>query len=132
MGIGKHRLNGNSSSQVQSKKRRPKPVAEGSGEDVLLSEVKNLIRDHVGTDDQLSESRAGSLPTNSLPFSRFDEIEVTIDELSSTGKNPINNVHIPNLLFRRRPWSGSKQSTCCRRSFHCSWRHMRCPDLQYF
>lgn len=75
---GKHRLDGGQ--QGKFKKRKVKPVAEGSAEDVLLSDIKALRLSHSST----GETREA--PGNKSPsFSRFDEVEVDIVELGSSG-----------------------------------------------
>jgi len=83
MAPGKHSLNSNIPSKI--KKRKVKPVAEGSGEDILLQEVKYLIRGQAIEDEEGHYSHAGMSNATSLPFSRFDEIEVTVEALCSTG-----------------------------------------------
>jgi hypothetical protein len=76
---GKHRLD--SREPVKFKRRKTKPVVEGSRDDVLLWEVKSLLR----AQDSPEDLEASLSDTNRISFSRFDEIEVNIKELLSTG-----------------------------------------------
>ena len=72
--------------QGKFKKRKVKPVAEGSAEDVLLSDIKALRLSHSSNQETQETSRNVSSAT-SPSFSRFDEIEVEILELGSSGNN---------------------------------------------
>ncbi len=81
MAPGKHGLD--SKPPLKFKKRRTKPVIEGSGADVLQWEVESLIHANGNVENQ--ESSAVQSDIDSLSFSRFDEIEVNIQELSSSG-----------------------------------------------
>lgn len=65
------------------KKRKTKPVAEGSGDDVLLWEVKSIL----GAPDATEDQKPGVALSDAagVSFSRFDEIEVNIQQLSSSG-----------------------------------------------
>jgi predicted RNA-binding protein with TRAM domain len=78
MSQGKHRLDG--AQKGKFKKRKVKPIAEGSTEDVLLSDIKALRLSHSynGETDEASGNRSPSV-------SRFDEVEVDIVELGSSG-----------------------------------------------
>lgn len=96
MATGKHSLDSNIPSEI--KKRKVKPVAEGSGEDILLQEVKYLIRGHAIEDEERHYSHTGISNAASLPFSRFDEIEVTVEALSSTGKDSFNSRLIAQVM----------------------------------
>jgi hypothetical protein len=78
MSQGKHRLDGRQ--QGKFKKRKVKPVAEGSTEDVLLSDIKALRLSHSSTGE--TEEASGN---KSPSFSQFDEVEVDIVELGSSG-----------------------------------------------
>jgi hypothetical protein len=82
MGSTKHKLD--LSQPMKSKKRKVKLPQEGSGEDVLLSDVKALLSSQGS--QQNEESTAESVRSTALPFARFDEIEVNILEISSLGK----------------------------------------------
>jgi len=84
MPSGKHGLD--SRLPVKFKKRKTKPVIEGSGDDVLHWEVNSLIRANGSVEDQ--ESVGVQSDTDALSFSRFDEVEVDIMELSSSGHPP--------------------------------------------
>ena len=84
MAAGKHGLN--SRPPVKFKKRKTKPVMEGSADDVLRWEVNSLILANGSVEDQ--ESVGVQSDTHALLFSRFDEIEVDIMELSSSGDLP--------------------------------------------
>ena len=81
MGPAKHRLD--SSQPVKFKKQKVKPTLEGSGDDVLLSDIKALLTAHASGQNQELTSELSE--TALLPFTRFDEVEVDILELSSTG-----------------------------------------------
>ena len=78
---GKHRLD--SKPPLKFKKRKTKSLIEGSGADVLQWEVESLIRTNGNVEKQ--ESSAVQVDIDSLSFSRFDETEVNIQELSSSG-----------------------------------------------
>ena len=78
MKSGKHQLN--IRQPVKFKKRKIKPIIEGSRDDVLLWEIKSLL----GEQGDREASTAPS-ETDGPSFSLFDEIEVDITELSSSG-----------------------------------------------
>ena len=78
---GKHGLD--SKPPLKFKKRKTKSLIEGSGADVLQWEVESLIRTNGNVEKQ--ESSAVQVDIDSLSFSRFDETEVNIQELSSSG-----------------------------------------------
>lgn len=86
MAPGKHGLD--SRPPIKVKKRKTKPVIEGSADDVLHWEVNSLILANGKVEDQ--ESVDVQADTSVLSFSRFDEIEVDIMELSSSGDPPSN------------------------------------------
>jgi hypothetical protein len=75
---GKHALD--TKKPMKFKKRKIKPVVEGSGEDILLQEVKALLRKNDTAEQEDEEERIPG-------FKRFDEVEVDIVELSSLGRN---------------------------------------------
>jgi hypothetical protein len=85
MSAGKYGLN--SRPPVKFKKRKTKAVVEGSADDVLHWEVNSLILANGNVEDQYSVGVQSD--TNAPPFSQFDEIEVDIMELSSSGDIPI-------------------------------------------
>ena len=79
---GKHRLEAGQGPR-KFKKRKTKPIASGSAEDVLLSEVAAVIRAHdtsKGQGQEIAETdgseRAGS---------QFDEVIIDVLELTSGG-----------------------------------------------
>jgi len=82
MSSQKHQLDSKGASKV--KKRKVKPLVEGSGDDILNEEVKNLIRTHSTS----TETRVGDVPADeeARSFSKFEEIEVDIIELGSSGR----------------------------------------------
>ncbi len=63
------------------KLQKPKPVKSGSNEDVLLADVQKLLAAQKLTDSSQIEETAVE---NKLP-EPFTEIEIEINELSSTG-----------------------------------------------
>jgi len=73
--------------QRPSKKRKVKPVTQGSGEDVLLSDIKALLQKCQQA--SMSNCSASNIPSSvsdtTIPFSRFDELDVEIQELGSLG-----------------------------------------------
>jgi hypothetical protein len=75
----KHRID--SKQPLKYKKRKTKPIVEGSEEDIRLAEVSSLIRVHGTGAQESSISSDVALP----PFARFAELEVDILELSSRG-----------------------------------------------
>ena len=79
--MGKHALD--PKKPIKFKRRKVKAVEEGSGEDILLTDVRALLRKNLSgqeEDEGNEESQQGE-----LGFKRFDEIEVDILELSSLG-----------------------------------------------
>lgn len=65
---------------MKFKRRKVKAVAEGSGEDILVTDVKALLKKNF-TGEEMEEEKEVA-----LSFKRFDEIEVDIVELSSLGR----------------------------------------------
>jgi hypothetical protein len=81
----KHRLSsGAGTFQRQPKKRKIKAIITGSGEDILLSDIKALIRNNNLVSEEVNGGRS-PLSCSQLPYSRFSEIEIEIQELSSLG-----------------------------------------------
>jgi len=64
------------------KKRKVKPMVVGSADDVLLAEVESFLRKIPAAADQ-DDLRQGD--ERSLSLSRFDEVEVDIVEITSSG-----------------------------------------------
>ena len=76
--VGKHALD-TTKGPKKFKKRKVKAVAEGSGEDILVTDVKTLLRKYSAVSEE------GRDEDTELGFKRFDEIEVDIEEFSSLG-----------------------------------------------
>jgi len=64
------------------KKRKLHPVVEGAPDDVLAWEVKSFLNSFGKEVESENEEEA-------LPFSKFDEVEVTIKEFTSSGDSPV-------------------------------------------
>lgn len=75
----KHRIDAKQTSK--QKKRKTKPIVEGSGDDIRLAEVNSLIRVHGAGVQEPTDSSDVGFPS----FARFTELEVDILELSSSG-----------------------------------------------
>lgn len=74
-----------SSSQAK-KQRKAKPTKEGSHEEVLLADVRRLLKDHlINKDETDAEKSPTSRLSNYKPPDRFSQIEVHIAEISSIG-----------------------------------------------
>jgi hypothetical protein len=85
MGAVKHSLHPGPVSQAgQYKKRKPKSVEIGSGEDVLFSDVKSMLN-RFASAVSTNESTIVSPSESRVSFCRFDEVEVEIRDLSSLG-----------------------------------------------
>lgn len=79
---GKHPLD--TKKPTKFKRRKVKAVEEGSGEDILLTDVRVLLKKNFVA--EMEETEDGEeTQENELGFKRFDEIEVDILELSSLG-----------------------------------------------
>jgi hypothetical protein len=85
MGATKHGLEAplEAPQTQKNKKRKAKLPLEGSGEDVLLSEVNSLLYSQASGKDK--EPALGPTAAIALPFERFHEVEVDILEHSSLG-----------------------------------------------
>ena len=79
--VGKHALDTTPKGPKKFKKRKIKTVAEGSGEDILMTDVKMLLTKYSAAPEE------GIDGDTELGFNRFDEIEVDIEEFSSLGLN---------------------------------------------
>jgi hypothetical protein len=82
MGQGKHRLDFKQSNKI--KRRKPKPVVEGSGDDVLSWEIQSILRTLDNSEAQ--DSGIGFPEAEPLSFSRFKEVTVDINVLNSSGE----------------------------------------------
>ena len=80
---GKHTLA--TKQPTKFKKRKVKAIEEGSGEDILLTDVKVLLKNFVAKTEMDDDEESFASEENELGFKRFDEIEVDILELSSLG-----------------------------------------------
>jgi hypothetical protein len=81
----KHDLASGSKLPATNKRRKIKVALEGSGEDVLLHDVKTLLKNVSPDKEPESNLKNSQLETPPSPFSRFDEIQVRITEFSSLG-----------------------------------------------
>lgn len=82
--VGKHTLD--TKKPTKFKRRKVKAVEEGSGEDILLTDVRVLLKKFMAkTEDTDDADETSASQENGLGFRRFDEIEVDILELSSLG-----------------------------------------------
>ena len=82
MGQGKHRLDFKESNKI--KRRKPKPVVEGSGDDILSWEMQSMLR--ASDSPEIQDPGTVFPEAQPLSFSRFEEVTVDINELSSSGE----------------------------------------------
>jgi len=82
--VGKHALDSTPKGPKKFKKRKIKTIAEGSGEDILVTDVKTLLTKYSAVKEE------GKDGDTELGFKRFDEIEVDIEEFSSLGLDPLS------------------------------------------
>src|SRR5271169_3547974 len=83
VGMMKHTLP-LSSGSGHTKKRKTKRVEIGSGEDILLTDVKSLLSRFASPTPKNGSTTEPSSESQ-MPFSRFDEIELEIRDLSALG-----------------------------------------------
>jgi tRNA (uracil-5-)-methyltransferase len=69
----------------KSKKQKSNTVAEGSNEEVLLADIRNLLRDVTISEEATLEASEAAKEAGQRQCEEHAEIDVTIKELSSTG-----------------------------------------------